>query len=107
MKDTTDLLLKLEKLTNLLSNTISVKVTKLPSNTLLVTLDITSLYTNIPHRKRVAACTTMLNTRGVLQPPTEDLIEPIGLILIQITLLLGYLEERILGRVDKRANILW
>lgn len=40
---------------------------------LLVTLDVTSLYTNIPHEEGIAACETILNQRTTKSPPTEDL----------------------------------
>ena len=50
IKDTTDILMKVQSLTNL------------PSDTLIVTLDISSLYTNIPHEEGIAAYTEALNT---------------------------------------------
>ena len=46
-----------------------------------MTLDVTSLYTNIPHNEGVAACRKALDKRQVLQPPTEDLTELIEMIL--------------------------
>ena len=69
IKDTTDFLLKLNTIANL------------PSDTMLATLDVTALYTNIPHAEGIQACRAALNTREVLQPPTEDLIHLIELIL--------------------------
>ena len=69
IKDTTDFLMKVQSLTNL------------PSNTLLVTLDVSSLYTNIPHEEGIAACTEALNTRETQSPPTADLAELISEIL--------------------------
>ena len=55
----------------------------LTSNRLLVTLDVTSLhvYTNIPHEEGLHACREALNTRGVLDPPTDDIINLIKLVL--------------------------
>jgi hypothetical protein len=46
MKDTTDYLKKMKNLT-------------IPENTTLVTLDVTSLYANIPHDDGIAACRTI------------------------------------------------
>ena len=68
IKDNTDVRLELEKIENL------------PFITLLVTLDVTSLYTNIPYSEGVAACRTELNTRQVMQPSIEYLIELIPMI---------------------------
>ena len=48
-------------------------LTNLPSDTLLVTLDVSSLYTNIPHAEGIAACIESLNTRETQSPPTVDL----------------------------------
>ena len=48
---------------------------------LLVTLDITSLYTNIPREESLEACRKVLNTRGVLNPPTHDVINLINRVL--------------------------
>ena len=56
-------------------------LTNLPGNTLLVTLDISSLYTNIPYEEGIAACTEALNTRATQSPPTADLAELISEIL--------------------------
>ena len=69
IRDTTDFLKKLEGLGSL------------PSGTILATLDVTSLYTNIPHDEGIEACRAMLNTREVLQPPTDDLVHLIKLVL--------------------------
>ena len=52
----------------------------LPPGTLLVTLDIKSLYTNIPHGEGMKACLATLNERPIQQPPTEDLVQLIELI---------------------------
>ena len=51
IKDTTDFLLKLRSVGNV------------PPGSLLVTLDVRSLYTNIPHDEGVEACRELLNTR--------------------------------------------
>ncbi|XP_059584358.1 uncharacterized protein LOC132250811 [Alligator mississippiensis] len=48
VQDTTDLLRKLKNIDHL------------PSNTLLATMDVTSLYTNIPHQNGIQACLTYL-----------------------------------------------
>ena len=63
IKDTTDFLMKVQSLTNL------------ASNNLLVTLDVSSLYTNIHHEEGIAACTEALNTRETQSPPAADLAE--------------------------------
>ena len=69
IKDTTDFLKKLEGLENL------------PSGTILATLDVKAIYTNIPHNEGVEACRAMLNTRKIQQPPTDDLVHLIKLAL--------------------------
>ena len=69
IKDTTDFLVKLQILPPLLPGT------------LLVTLDVKSLYTNIPHDEGMEACRATLNVRTVQQPPTEDLVQLVELIL--------------------------
>ena len=53
----------------------------LPDNTLLVTLDVSSLYTNIPHAEGIAACREALDTKEHNQPPTSDLCKLIHSIL--------------------------
>lgn len=45
----------------------------LPNNTLLVTMDVTSLYTNIPHDEGIEACKEVWDTRSVPIPSTESL----------------------------------
>ena len=48
----------------------------LPPDTLLVTLDVKSLYTNIPNHDGIKACREVLNTRPPQQKPyTDDLVE--------------------------------
>ena len=68
IKDTTDFLLKLQ----------SVRV---PSGSLLLTLDVSTLYTNIPHEEGIRAGRNLLNTRDLLEPPTEDIMKLVTLIL--------------------------
>ena len=68
VKDTNDFLSKLH----------DIRVT---SESLLVTLDVTSLSTNIPHEEGLDACREALHTRGVLDPPTNDIINLINLVL--------------------------
>ena len=53
----------------------------LPSDTLLVTLDVSTLYTNIPYEEGIAVCIEALNTRETQSPPTADLAELISEIL--------------------------
>ena len=69
IKDTTDFLLKLK----------SAGIP--PPGSLLVTLDVRSLYTNIPHAEGIEACRELLNTRVVQEPPTENINNLITLIL--------------------------
>jgi hypothetical protein len=68
IKDTTDYLKKMENLT-------------IPENTTLVTMDVTSLYTNIPHDDGIAACRKKWEQRTVQEPPTECLVEMLTLVL--------------------------
>ena len=67
--DTTDFLQKLQELP------------VLPLESLLVTLDVSSLYTNIPHDEGVITCGKFLNTRTDQSPPTKDLHQLLQLIL--------------------------
>jgi hypothetical protein len=62
IKDTTDYLKKMENVT-------------IPENTTLVTMDVTSLYTNISHVDGIAACRKIWEQRTVQEPPTECLME--------------------------------
>jgi hypothetical protein len=62
INDTTDYLKKMENLT-------------IPKNTTLVTMDVTSLYTNIPHDDGIAACRKIWEQQTVQEPPTECLVE--------------------------------
>ena len=69
LRDTTDFLRKLSTLETL------------PPGSILVTLDVSSLYTNIPHNEGVAACREALETRPSLAPPTNYLVDLIQQIL--------------------------
>ena len=71
IKDTTHFLNKLEQLG------------QLPDNTFLVTLDVSSLYTNIPHNQGIDACRHFVDTR-IRNPSTistETLCDLIRMIL--------------------------
>jgi hypothetical protein len=68
IKDITDYLKKMENLT-------------IPENTTLVTMNVTSLYTNIPHDDGIAACRKIWEQRTVQEPPTECLVEMLTLVL--------------------------
>ena len=39
-----------------------------------MTLDVVSLYTNIPHQEGLETCRETLNKREVLDPPTDDIV---------------------------------
>ena len=69
VKDTNDFLNKLQTIGNL------------PANSLLVTLDISSLYTNIPHNEGINACDYFLRTRSHPTIPTGTLCDLIRMIL--------------------------
>ena len=69
IKDTTHFLLQLQKLG------------PLPNNAILVTLDVSSLYTNIPHNKGIDACCYFLNTRQDKSLPVENVCDLIRMIL--------------------------
>ena len=47
----------------------------------LVTMYVTSLYMNIPHEMELDAYREILNTRDVLDPPTNELVHPIDILL--------------------------
>ena len=63
VKDTTDFLNKLTAIDNL------------PDNALLVSLDVTSLYTNIPHNEGIDACRFFLQKRTNKHIPTETICD--------------------------------
>ncbi|XP_063960282.1 uncharacterized protein LOC135155276 [Lytechinus pictus] len=54
---------------------------RLPERTILVTADVKSLYTNIPHNEGIQACKNTLNSRQRLHPPTDQLIRLLELVL--------------------------
>ena len=61
IKDTTDFLNKLSRFDNL------------PDNTILVTLDVTALYSNIPHNDGIGACKKYLDRRALSTTSSEDI----------------------------------
>ena len=69
LQDTTDYLTKMKSLN------------PLPENTLLASMDVTSLYTNIPQNEGIAACEEVWNTRHHQNPPTECLVKLLTLVL--------------------------
>ena len=63
----------------------TVYLTKLSSSdiseeTLLVSLDAVSLYTNIPHEDGIKACREARNTREAMDPPTESYVDLLTLV---------------------------
>jgi hypothetical protein len=69
LKDTTYYLQKMESMN------------PLPSGTILVSMDLTSLYTNIPHNDGIEACREAWNQRAVKEPPMECLVQLLTLVL--------------------------
>ena len=69
LKDTTDYLRKLPE------------SGPIPPETLLVSLDVTSLYINIPHKDGIRACKEAWEERPVQDLPTETLVKLLTLIL--------------------------
>ena len=69
LKDRTDYLRKLQE------------SCPIPPETLLVSMDITSLYTNIPRESGIRACKEALEERPVKDPPTATLVKLLTLIL--------------------------
>ena len=59
----------------------------LPTNHTLMTIDVSSLYTNIPHNEGLEACKELLLTRTVEDPPTKFVVT-----LIRFILTLNYFE---------------
>ena len=70
LKDTTDFLQKLTA------------ISELPACCILVTLDISSLYTNIPYDEGISACSRALETRPFPDPPTSYLLKMMEQILM-------------------------
>ena len=68
IKDTTDFLNKLSRFNNL------------PDNTILVTLDVTALYSNIPHNDGIGACKKHLARRALTTTSSEDICQLIKII---------------------------
>ena len=62
LKDTTDYLNKTPS-------------SDLPEDTLLVTMDVTSLYTNIPHQEGIEACREVWETKTTPKPSTKFLVQ--------------------------------
>ena len=52
-----------------------------PPDTLLVSMDVTSLYTNIPHQDGIQACEEVWEERKVKDPSTQTLVKLLTLIL--------------------------
>ena len=61
-----------------------VTTTSIPQNSTLVSIDVSSLYTNIPHRDGIEACIHALNNDqnpDPLRPPVEILTEMLNIVL--------------------------
>ena len=56
---------------------------RLPPGCLLLTLDVSSLYTNIPHEEGITASEEFLNLQEEQKPPTTDLWQQIRLVLMK------------------------
>ncbi|XP_071139779.1 uncharacterized protein [Mytilus edulis] len=69
IQDTTDYLKKMNSLS------------PLPNNTILVSMDVCSLYTNIPKDEGIAACEKVWNTRKDKHPQTDCLVQLLKLVL--------------------------
>ena len=69
LQDTTDFLKKQESLG------------PIPSDALLVSMDVTSLYTNIPHSDGIKACEEAWDERDIKDPPTQTLVKLLTLVL--------------------------
>ncbi|XP_071160924.1 uncharacterized protein [Mytilus edulis] len=63
IKDSTDYLLKMQDLN------------PLPANTTLVTMNVTSIFTNIPHADGIESCREVWDSRSLKIPPTEYIVE--------------------------------
>jgi len=53
----------------------------LPSHTTLITMDVTSLYTNIPHSDGYEACKEIWESRPVKFPPIDCLVTMVTIVL--------------------------
>ena len=69
IEDTTDFLNKLSRFDNL------------PDNTIRVTLDVTALYSSIPHNDGIKACKKYLDSRMPLISSSDDICQLIKFIL--------------------------
>jgi hypothetical protein len=54
----------------------------IPENTTFVTMDVTFLYTNIPHDDGIAACRKIWEQRTDQETPTECLVEMLTLVTV-------------------------
>ena len=61
----------------------------IPNNSLLVTMDVTALYTNIPHEDGVRACSYFLDTFPVTEIPTKVICSLISFILTHNNFMFG------------------
>ena len=52
-----------------------------PSGTILVSMNVTSLYTNIPHNDGIEAYREAWDHRAVKEPPTEYIVQLLTLVL--------------------------
>ena len=68
-----------------------------PDNHFLMTIDVSSLYTNIPHNEGIDACRKYLSTRTIEEPPTWLIIN-----LLRYILTLNYFEFN--GRVYHQVS---
>ena len=68
MQDTTDFLSKLSRLNNL------------PDNTILVTFNVTALYSNIPHIDDIGSCKKHIDRRVLSTTSSEDICQLIKFI---------------------------
>ena len=62
-------------------NEINTEHVPLPSNSMLVSADVSALYTNIPHADGLRACQIELDKRTNCNPPTSHLIRLLELVL--------------------------
>ena len=69
IKDTTDFLSKISRLNNL------------PDNTILVTFNVTALYSNIPHNDDIGSCKKHIDRRALSTTSSEDICQLIKFIL--------------------------